>query len=339
MLAYRKAYKSRKNKQEAYIWNYNMEENIIKLKNDLKNKTYIHSQYKKIILFDSKKRYIHSPIFRDHIVHHMIHNILYEILDKKMINTSYACRKWYWAHKAIKYINNICKENNDFYYLKLDISKYFYSINHNILKQNIFKIIKNEDIRYVLSVVIDSYKTWNQFDNLFSQDSLYLKTLNKWLPIWSILSQLLANFYLHPLDHFVRHILKIKYYLRYMDDVIIIWKKEELKKIKNEIINFTYNDLGLTINPKKISFNPIKDWINFVWYRIFDSKIFVWKNIIKKTNKFLDELSCIDLKLLNDEDIKKIKSSLSSRFWSFFHTSSQYNYFSFRGNIDFHPRS
>lgn len=225
MLAYKNARKSRKSKSEVYLWDVNCEENLLKLKKDLEWRTYIHGNYKNIILFDSKKRYINSPIFRDHILHHMIHNILYPVFDKKLINHTYACRKWFWSHKAVKDLKNMCINSwNDIYYLKMDISKYFYSINHDKLKQIIFKHIKNIDLQYAITITIDSYKTNNQFDNLFESDSKYIKNKNKWLPIWSILSQLLANIYLHKLDEFVKHTLKVREYLRYMDDFLLLWK-------------------------------------------------------------------------------------------------------------------
>jgi len=92
-LAYSKAKKSRKTKREVYEWDYNFELNMRNLKNDLLSKKYIHGEYKKIILTDSKKRYIHSPIFRDHILHHMIYEEIYKVFDKKLISQTYACRK------------------------------------------------------------------------------------------------------------------------------------------------------------------------------------------------------------------------------------------------------
>ena len=93
LLSYKTARKSRKDKQEVYLFDLNMEENLIKMFNDLKNKNYIHSQYTKIILYDSKKRFIHSPNFRDHIFHHMLYRRLYQELDKKLIFSTFACRK------------------------------------------------------------------------------------------------------------------------------------------------------------------------------------------------------------------------------------------------------
>ena len=92
-LAYEKAKKSRKRKREVYEWDYNFEFNMKNFKNDLLKKTYIHKKYKKIILIDAKKRYIHSPHFRDHILHHMIYHEIYKVFDKKLIDQTYACRK------------------------------------------------------------------------------------------------------------------------------------------------------------------------------------------------------------------------------------------------------
>lgn len=335
MLSYRQARKSRKNKQEVYLWDLNFEENILNLKRDLELWTYIHSEYKNIILFDSKKRYISSPNFRDHIVHHMVHNVIYPVFDKKFINTTYACRKWYGSHLAIKHLKEICKKSSpSSYYLKMDISKYFYSINHNTLKQIIFKHIKDINLRLIIEVIIDSYKTRNQFDSLFDINSKYRKNLYKWLPIGSIVSQLFANIYLSKLDAFIKHNLKIKDYLRYMDDFLIIWDKNTLNNIKNEITNFAYNELDLTINPKKNSFNLVCDWIKFVWYRVYKNKIYVWKSTKIKTNKFLDTLQSINLNKFLENDIKKINSSLQSRFWVFKHSDFRLSYFKKRENID-----
>ena len=339
MLAYRKAKKSRKYKQEVYLWDLNFEENIIKLKRDLELWTYIHSEYKEILLFDSKKRYISSPNFRDHIVHHMVHNIIYPVFDKKFINTTYACRKWYGSHKAVKFLHKISKKDDwKMYYLKMDISKYFYSINHEKLKQLIFKHIKNQQLRLAISIIIDSYKTKSQFDYLFDENSKYLKNSKKWLPIWSILSQLFANIYLTKLDNYIKHYLKFKNYLRYMDDFLLIWTKEEIKNINQKIIKFVYLELDLVINPKKVSFNLLSDWIKFVWYKIFQNKIFVWKSIKNNTNKFLDTLNKINLNNFLKNDIKKINSSLNSRLGTFIHSSFGLNYLKKRGDIDIPSR-
>ena len=91
--AYKLARKSRKKKQEVYIFDLHLEENILKMLDDLKNEKYKHSKYKQIILVDSKKRYIFSPCFKDHILHHLAYAQIYNILDSKMVHSSFACRR------------------------------------------------------------------------------------------------------------------------------------------------------------------------------------------------------------------------------------------------------
>ena len=148
--AYKLARKSRKTKQEVYMFDQNLEQRLLAMLDDLKNKKYLHGKYKQIILFDSKKRYIFSPNFRDHIFHHLIYKQIYDVLDRKMVHTTFACRKWYGSHKAVKYLNKmIIKEerrlskssfsNEKLYYLKIDFSKYFFSVNHDFLKEKIRK--------------------------------------------------------------------------------------------------------------------------------------------------------------------------------------------------------
>lgn len=336
-LAYNKAKKSRKSKKEVYEWDYNFELNMRNFKNDLLSKKYIHSEYKKIILTDSKKRYIHSPHFRDHILHHMIYAEIYKVFDKKLISQTYACRKWYGSHKAIKDIQNFCIKNSPKYYLKLDISKYFYSISHEKLKNYIFKFIKNSDLKYTINLVIDSYKTGKEFDNLLSNYDKYINTSKKWIPIWSILSQVFANIYLQKLDAFVKHTLKINGYFRYMDDLLLFWDKNELQNAKQKIIDFVDKELDLFINPKKVSFNLVNDGVNFVWFKILSNKIYVLKRTKLKILKFIDNLEKIDLSIFDTKNLNKIRSSYYSRLGNFKHSSFWVNFLKQRGNIDFHP--
>lgn len=333
--AYKLARKARKNKKEVYLFDQQLETRLLDIINDLKNKTYIHSPYKEIVLVDSKKRYIYSPCFRDHIFHYLVYSKIYNILDSKMVYSSFACRKWFGSHKAINYLLKIIKLKEKrlelwekLYYLKIDFSKYFFSINHDILKQKIRKYIFEEDLLYCIDLIIDSYRTNRVYDNLLKNEDFYINTKNKWLPIWWLISQIFANFYLNDLDQFLKHTLKAKF-VRYMDDIVIIWSKNELNKISKEIYDFIKHE-KLILNPKKISFNLISDWLSFVGYKIKNNKIYVWKNTKNKTNKFIDKLSKINLDVFVDNDKKRIKSSLYSRLGVFTHSSFGLNYFKSR---------
>jgi len=346
MSSYKLARKSRKNKSEVYIFDLKMEENLLKMLDDLKNRKYEHGKYTKIILHDSKKRFIHSPNFRDHIFHHMMYRTLYEKLDKKFIFPVFACRKGFWNQKCILYIkksiNKLEKKTNSYprvsslasqftsslYYLKIDVSKYFYSINHDILEKILLQNIDDDNLKYWVKVFLRSYTTDTMFDELFDNNSQYIQNKNKWIPIGSIISQLFANFYLNNFDHFVKRKLKIKNYFRYMDDFLFIWTKKELKEKYKQILHFLKEGLYLEINPKKISFNLVSDWLSFVWYKIKKwqgelrskrgcpgVKIYVWKRIIKGLQRFLVKRK--ELKTNDKLVLSKIENIWQSRRWFF----------------------
>jgi hypothetical protein len=119
-----------------------------------------------------------------------------------------------------------------------------------------------------------------------------------------------------------------------MDDLLLIWDKNTLQNAKTQIIDFVYNHLDLTINPKKNSFNRVSDGVKFVWYRVYKEKIYVGKNTKIKTNKFLDNIQNMNWELFSQKDMKKIESSLNSRLWVFKQSDFKLNYFKKRGNID-----
>jgi RNA-directed DNA polymerase len=320
--AYNNVLKRRKNKYEAYEFNLNIEYNLQKIIQDLKDRKYEHWKYRLLIIRDSKKRYISSPKFRDHILHHMVYNITYPVLDKRIVENSFATRIQKWHHKWLKYftkklrgIVNI-RNDSDLYFMKIDVSKYFYSISHKHLKNKIFKYIKNENIKYAINLIIDSYKTSNIFDNLFSEESHYIQIKDKWLPIWAIHSQLFANFYLFDLDRHVNQYLKPMIYMRYMDDMIFVDTIDKLKIIKSDILKFI-NTLELTINPRKIEINKLEFWINLLWYRvkIIDNKIKIElnKNNKKKYWKMMDKLEQINFDDLDWKDKTRVISMIESR--------------------------
>lgn len=333
--AYKEARKSRKNKQEVYMFDQQLETRILKMLQDLKTRNYKHDDYKKIILTDSKKRYIYSPHFKDHILHHLVYKEIYDILDKKMVHCTFACRKWYGSHKAISCLKkSILKEekkissfkiDKKLYYLKLDFSKFFFSINHDILKEKLAKIIFDEELLYCLDLIIDSYNSPNIYDELLKNNDFYINEKEKWLPIWWIISQILANFYLNDLDQFLKHKLKVKF-VRYMDDILILWDLETLNNAKKEVLDFILTQ-KLILNPKKISLNLVTDSIKFVWYKIKWWKIYVWKISKNKINKFLDILDNLNIEVFKESDLKRINNSLQSRFWVFSHSSFWLSYF------------
>ena len=188
-------------------------DNILILHEKLKNKTYRHGSYHAFKINDPKPRDIHKATVRDRIVHHTIYRILYPYFDKKFIYDSYSCRIDKGTHRAMNrfqvFGRKVSRNNTQTaWVLKGDIKKFFATIDHKILKSILEKHIVDNDILWLLGQIIDSFNTENK--------------ISIGLPLGNVTSQLLINVYMNEFDQFVKRRLKIKYYVRYADDFVVL---------------------------------------------------------------------------------------------------------------------
>ncbi len=208
--AFEKAKKGKSKSKEVIEFSKNLHENLMKLHFELFDKTYAIGKYKTFFVTDYKKRKITAPKFRDMIVQHALYNFLEPIYESVFIHDSYACRKNKGTHKAFKRLKSfINKSSCDDYFVKCDITKYFYSIDHEKLKLIIRKKIEDENVLWLINKFIDSHMEEIQEFHICNHE---LKIQEKGIPIGNLLSQLFANIYLNELDYFVKHELKIKHY-------------------------------------------------------------------------------------------------------------------------------
>jgi RNA-directed DNA polymerase len=264
-LAYLKARKGKRYRKEILNFSYNLEKNLLQIKEELKSQTYQHGKYREFTICDLKKRYIKAAPFRDRVIHHALHNVIETIFDRGFIYDSYACRTGKGTHKAVKRLQMFIKSIADFkntnienkekqYCLQCDISKYFNSINHIILLKIIKKKIVDKKVLWLIEEILNS-----------SQEKP-----DTGIPIGNLTSQLFANIYLNELDIFAKHRLKSKYYLRYMDDFIILTPgKNRLYRNRGRIRKFLQKELKLESNPKKGNIFLINKGVDFLGYRIF----------------------------------------------------------------------
>ncbi len=206
-MAWREFKKGKTKKIDVIEFQKNLKDNIYNLHNELKNKIYEHSAYFSFYVKDPKLRHIHKASVKDRVLHHAIFRVLYPIFDRIFIFDSYSCRNNKGTHRAINRLNDFVRKvdkNNTktCYILKCDIRRYFDSINQDILLSLIKQKIADENAIWLIEIVIKSF--------------------SKGLPLGSITSQLLANIYLNELDKFIKHKLKVKYYIRYCDDFVIL---------------------------------------------------------------------------------------------------------------------
>ena len=191
-----------------------LEENLIKLQRELINKIYIPSPYRTFTLYEPKKRIIYVSPVKDRTVHHAIMNIVEPIWDSLFIFDSYACRKEKGTHTGVKrtveFLRRSQQEWGKVYCLKCDITKFFPSINHHIMLRIIAQKIKCKETMWLFDRIV--------FNNTFDRDDPESKNM----PIGNLISQWGANLYLNDLDQYIKHVLKVKYYIRYMDDFLIL---------------------------------------------------------------------------------------------------------------------
>ena len=230
----------------------------------LKNKTYKNSEYKIMSKkTDSGKvrKIFKLPYYPDRIIHHAIIQVVEAIWYKSLIRDTYSSIKSRGIHDGVKRIKKalLDKENTQ-YCLKLDVKKFYPSIDNEILKKVIRRKIKDENILWLLDEIINS---------------------TKGVPIGNYLSQYFGNLYLSGLDHVCKE--KMKHYFRYCDDIVIFHKdKKVLRELKNEIENYLHVGLNLKLKENWQVFPVDKRGIDFLGYRFFHNYILLRKSIKTK---------------------------------------------------------
>jgi len=272
LLAWKEFLRGKRSKQDLEIFQLHLMDNIFDLHNDLKNKIYKHGGYKAFNISDPKPRNIHKANVGDRLLHHAIYRVLYQYFDSKFIHDSYSCRVGKGTHKAIDRFHDFylkVSKNNTItcFVLKCDIRKFFANINHNILKEILSKTVLDTDILWLLSQVIDSFHTPNPI--------YAMAEMQKGLPLGNLTSQLLVNIYMNEFDQFMKRELKVKYYIRYADDFVILHKdKKYLEELLLKISGFLEKELKLQLHPDKVSIETIASgidflgWVNFPKHRV-----------------------------------------------------------------------
>lgn len=246
--------KEKRAKFDVQKFEINLENNLFKLHQELACKTYQHGTYSAFNIYDPKFRHIHKAFVRDRVVHHAIVSVIEPIFDRTFIFDSYSCRKDKGMHRAVKrltvFTRKVSKNYNDqCFVLKLDIKKFFASVDHKILLELLKKKIEDEDLIWFLEEVISSFHS------------------NQGIPIGNLTSQIFANIYLNELDKFIKEGLQVKYYIRYADDFIIASTNEEyLKVLIPQIDQFLKKNLKLALHENKIVIRKLSQGIDFLGY-------------------------------------------------------------------------
>jgi RNA-directed DNA polymerase len=249
-------------------FNLNRERELFKLQDELQSQTYKPGNYHEFTIYEPKKRMISAAPYRDRVIHHALCNIIEPIFERIFIFDSYACRVGKGTHKAVDRFTEFCRKNR--YVLKADISKYFPSIDHEILKSLIRRKIRDEKTLWLINLIIDSSNPQEPVSNYFTNDDLFAPIERRHgIPIGNLTSQFYANVYLNALDHFIKEQLRCKYYIRYCDDFVVFSEDKDFLHEAREKISEYLISLRLKLHPHKCQVFPIKDGTDFLGYRIF----------------------------------------------------------------------
>ncbi len=293
--AFKKAYRGARRNEEVTRFFFNLEKELLKIKQELVDVSYVPGAYRYFTVHDPKEREIAIAPFRDRVVHHAIVNILEPIYEKRFIYDSYATRKGKGTLAAIKRAQEFMRKNQ--YYIKLDISKYFSSVDRNILMNILERKIKDRTFLKLVSRII-----WNPPEE------------ETGLPIGNMTSQFFANVYLDPFDHFVKEELGCRYYIRYMDDSVIFSQdRDSLKALLTRIRAFLAKNLKLKLNEKAVVLNTTRHGLGFLGVRIFDSVIRIRrKNLARSLRRIgrREKERAVD-KITDEELVQSVQSVIA----------------------------
>lgn len=257
---------------------------IAKIQKEVRSGTYEIDRYYIFYVYEPKKRMIMSISFYHRIVQWAIYRVINPMLIKGYIEDSYGCitgRGSLAAMERLRYwIHSVQKKPGTWYYLKLDISKYFYRISHEVLKKILAKKIKDERLLSVLYKIIDCKHTPFGLPPGKGPGEVPLedRLFDVGMPVGNLLSQVFANVYLDALDQFCKRVLRIHFYVRYMDDIIILSNsKAQLHEWKIRIEAFVEDELRLSLN-QKTCIRPVSQGIEFVGYRIWPHYVTIRKS-------------------------------------------------------------
>ncbi|CAM3235490.1 reverse transcriptase domain-containing protein [Megasphaera elsdenii] len=296
-----------------------LEENLIEIQNELIWREYRVGKYHEFYVRDPKRRLIMALPSRDRVVQWAIYRQLNPILDRRYLSTSYGCRIGGGAHRAVAKLKEYLRlQTGTAYILKMDVSKYFYRIDHDVLMGILERIVKDRGLLWLLHEIIYSDHDFGIATDDYDFTGERLSSVG--MPIGNLSSQMFANLYLNEADQYAKRILKCKYYIRYMDDVIVVSNdRARLWEVWRAMDDFMRERLRLKLNAKTCIRSEVQG-VDFCGYRIWRDHIRLRK---KSALKMKHRLRWLKRAYARGEvDIQTVAASLTSYFGLLSHCDS-----------------
>ena len=372
-LSYLHARKNKRNSQNQLNFELDQEANLHQLAESIYNRSYSPKPSIAFIIQKPVMREIFAADFSDRVIHHLIYRCIFPIIDRKLIHDTYSCRvgkgTLYGINRAKAFIRSCSHSfSKETFYLKVDIEAYFMNMQHDMLYDKVAEMlppikasflgISRNTLLYLIRKTIFNPVTQNcrikgdrrDWVGLPPSKSLFTYPENVGLPIGNLTSQVFGNVYLNDFDHYVKKMLNVKYYGRYVDDMLFINNDKNYMKSLIPKLELKVNAEGLRLHPNKIVLKEISEGISFLGHYIKPYRSYISnrtkKNVylaVQRINKILStepqlswEMLCKIRSTLNSylgilkhaqtfNFRKSLISKLKNRFFEFFFVDKDYH--------------
>ncbi len=319
LAAYEACCKRKTNTAAHLEFSFRLEDNLFDLCQELTQRRYRPEASIAFVVKHPKVREVFAANFRDRVVHHLLIGYIEPKFERIFIHDSYACRKGKGTHKAVERLQTFLykirrhQPLEEQFYIKMDIRSFFTNIDRSILYDLIAKKIKKQEILWLTKLIVfhdcanDPPPIIQSSRNLFRQlpagKSLFKAPPGKGLPIGNLTSQVFANIYLNELDQYIKRVLRVKYYIRYVDDFVIAGASpEQLRQYQAKIEQFLAERLQLELHDGKTILRPISNGVDFLGYIVRPDYKLVRRRVLGNWRK----------KLQSYQSLKEYKDRWSS---------------------------
>lgn len=341
--AYLDCRRKKRSKRTALAFEVNAEQNLFDLTRELAQKAYRPSPSFCFVAKNDKHREVFAADFRDRVVHHFLIRRLERIWEPIFIHDSFACRKGKGTHGAVSRLRSFCRkvtanQTRRAWFTQLDVRAFFPSIDRRILLSLVLSRLESMDLRWLSEIIILHNPAKNpvftcsreKWRNVPAHKSLFSVPYGKGMPIGNLTSQFFANVYLNGLDQFVKHTLKARYYIRYVDDLVLLHEdRSKLVDWAKQIGDFLKSTLKLELHPNREIIRPVSNGIDFLGYVVRPSHLYIRRRVAmrcklavtRQTNKMIKRESKRVSLVFPPHIYQKLYCTINSYLGAFSHAS------------------
>ncbi len=267
--AARDALRGKRLRQPGAAFFADLEKEVFALHEELADGSYQPGSYHYFTIHEPKQRVVAAAPFRDRVVHHAIVRVIQPLFESRFIEDSFACLPGKGTHAAMRRAAQFSQRYD--YALKCDVQKYFPSIDHRLLLNLLARVIGDRRLMELMAGIIASHEDGRRQEWPPGGDLLDVQIHRRGLPIGNLTSQFFANVYLNDLDHFVKHDLRVKGYVRYVDDFILFGPSRTELRQQGAAVKQKLAELRLQMHPDKYRLRPTSCGVDFAGFVVFSN--------------------------------------------------------------------